>query len=32
MEGLDAISLTLEHADEIAAFEAKRPVWANRNE
>ena len=32
MEGLDAISLTLEHEDEIAAFEAKRPVWANRNE
>lgn len=32
MEGLDAISLTLEHEDEIAAFEAKRPAWANRNE
>ena len=32
MEGLDAISLTLEHEDEIAAFEATRPVWANRNE
>ena len=27
LNGLDDISLTLEHADEIAAFEAKRPAW-----
>jgi len=27
MEGLDDIGLTLEHADEIAAFEAKREPW-----
>ncbi len=27
LNGLDDISLTLEHADEIAAFEARRPAW-----
>ena len=27
LEGFDDISLTLTHADEIAAFEAERPVW-----
>lgn len=32
MGGLDAISLTLENEGDIAAFEAKRPTWAGRNE
>lgn len=32
MDGLDAISLTLENEGDIAAFEAKRPTWAGRNE
>ncbi|MDR0342184.1 MAG: 3-isopropylmalate dehydratase small subunit [Nocardiopsaceae bacterium] len=27
MEGLDDISLTLRHADDIAAYEARRPDW-----
>ena len=27
LNGLDDISLTLEHADDIAAFEATRPAW-----
>jgi 3-isopropylmalate/(R)-2-methylmalate dehydratase small subunit len=27
LNGLDDIGLTLQHADEIAAFEAKRPTW-----
>ena len=27
LEGLDDIGLTLTHADEIAAFEARRPSW-----
>ncbi len=27
LEGLDDISITLDHADEISAFEAKRPSW-----
>ncbi len=27
LEGLDAISLTLQHEEAIAAFEAKRPAW-----
>jgi 3-isopropylmalate/(R)-2-methylmalate dehydratase small subunit len=27
MEGLDDIGLTLQHVDEIAAFEAKRESW-----
>ena len=27
LEGLDDIGLTLQHADEIAAFEATRPSW-----
>ena len=27
LNGLDDIGLTLDHADEIAAFEAKRPAW-----
>ncbi|WP_194947851.1 3-isopropylmalate dehydratase small subunit [Actinomyces trachealis] len=27
MEGLDDISLTLQHEDEIAAYEAARPTW-----
>jgi len=27
LEGLDDIAVTLQHADEIAAFEAKRPGW-----
>lgn len=27
MEGLDDISLTLRHADDIEAFEARRPAW-----
>jgi 3-isopropylmalate/(R)-2-methylmalate dehydratase small subunit len=27
LEGLDDIGLTLQHADEIAAYEASRPAW-----
>jgi 3-isopropylmalate/(R)-2-methylmalate dehydratase small subunit len=27
MEGLDEIGLTLQHEDEIAAYEATRPSW-----
>ena len=27
LNGLDDIGLTLDHEDEIAAFEAKRPAW-----
>jgi 3-isopropylmalate/(R)-2-methylmalate dehydratase small subunit len=27
MEGLDEIGLTLQHGDEIAAYEARRPSW-----
>ena len=27
LKGLDDIGLTLQHADEIAAFEARRPAW-----
>jgi 3-isopropylmalate/(R)-2-methylmalate dehydratase small subunit len=27
MEGLDEIGLTLQHADEIAAYEATRDAW-----
>jgi 3-isopropylmalate/(R)-2-methylmalate dehydratase small subunit len=27
LEGLDDISLTLEHVDEISAYEARRPSW-----
>jgi 3-isopropylmalate/(R)-2-methylmalate dehydratase small subunit len=27
MEGLDDVDLTLTHADEVAAFEARRPSW-----
>jgi len=27
LEGLDDIGLTLRHADDIAAFEARRPSW-----
>ena len=30
LEGLDDIGLTLQHADEIAAFEASRPTWLPR--
>ncbi len=30
LEGLDDIGLTLQHADEIAAYEAKRPSWLPR--
>jgi 3-isopropylmalate/(R)-2-methylmalate dehydratase small subunit len=30
LEGLDDIGLTLQHADEIAAFEARRPGWLPR--
>lgn len=30
MEGLDAMDLTLAHADEIEAYEASRPAWMNR--
>ena len=29
LEGLDAISLTLKHEDEIAAYEKKNPAWIN---
>jgi 3-isopropylmalate/(R)-2-methylmalate dehydratase small subunit len=27
MEGLDDVDLTLTHADQVAAFEARRPSW-----
>ncbi len=27
MEGLDDVDLTLQHSDEVAAFEARRPAW-----
>jgi 3-isopropylmalate/(R)-2-methylmalate dehydratase small subunit len=27
MEGLDDIGITLQHADEITAFESSRPSW-----
>jgi 3-isopropylmalate/(R)-2-methylmalate dehydratase small subunit len=27
LEGLDDVGLTLRHADEIAAYEARRPAW-----
>lgn len=30
MEGLDDIGLTLQHADEITAFEARRESWRPR--
>ena len=30
LEGLDDIGLTLQHADAIAAFEARRPAWLPR--
>lgn len=30
MEGLDAMDLTLEHAAEIEAWEARQPAWRNR--
>lgn len=30
MEGLDDISLTLRHADEITKFESSRPTWQSR--
>ncbi len=30
LNGLDDIGITLTHADEIAAFEAKRPAWLAR--
>jgi len=30
MEGLDDIGLTLRHADEITAFEGRRPAWKPR--
>nr|WP_300151151.1 3-isopropylmalate dehydratase small subunit [Propionicimonas sp.] len=30
LEGLDDIGLTLQHADEIAAYEARRPAWLPR--
>jgi 3-isopropylmalate/(R)-2-methylmalate dehydratase small subunit len=30
VEGLDDIGLTLRHADEIAAYEARRPAWTPR--
>src|SRR5438105_2266726 len=30
MEGLDDIGLTLQHAQAIASYEAKRPAWRNR--
>jgi len=30
LEGLDDVSLTLQHTEEIAAFEARRPVWMPR--
>ena len=30
MEGLDDIGLTLRHADEITAFEDRRPAWKPR--
>lgn len=30
LEGLDAISLTLEHEDAISAYEAKRPDWIKK--
>ena len=30
LEGLDAISLTLEHEDAIADYEAKRPEWIKK--
>ena len=30
LNGLDDIGLTLQHADEISAFESRRPSWRNR--
>ncbi len=30
LEGLDDIGLTLQHADEITAYEARRPAWLPR--
>jgi 3-isopropylmalate/(R)-2-methylmalate dehydratase small subunit len=30
LNGLDDIGITLTHADDIAAFEAKRPAWLER--
>ena len=30
LEGLDDVSMTLQHTEEIAAFEARRPVWMPR--
>jgi 3-isopropylmalate/(R)-2-methylmalate dehydratase small subunit len=30
LEGLDDVGLTLQHTDEIAAFEARRPAWMPR--
>jgi len=30
VEGLDDIGMTLQHADEIASFESKRPKWSSR--
>jgi 3-isopropylmalate/(R)-2-methylmalate dehydratase small subunit len=30
LEGLDDIGLTLQHADEIAGYEGRRPVWLPR--
>ncbi|MFT4109469.1 3-isopropylmalate dehydratase small subunit [Propionicimonas sp.] len=32
LEGLDDIGLTLQHEDEIAAFEATRPAWLPRTQ
>ncbi|MGC3993587.1 MAG: 3-isopropylmalate dehydratase small subunit [Propionicimonas sp.] len=32
LEGLDDIGLTLQHEDEIAAFEARRPAWLPRTQ
>ncbi len=29
LEGLDDIGITLSHADDITAYEARRPVWLN---
>ena len=29
LEGLDDVGITLSHADDIAAFEARRPAWLN---
>ena len=30
LNGLDSIALTLEHEDEIASYEAKRPHWVSK--